>query len=148
MYTSTDNPAFQLEIFNGKTYEPHMRASEKRAADNLAEFGRTIGKPWRVVLPEKAWPAKPSYRKPAKWNHRGDAYLGYKPFYPGGLSYEKWAIATYLDWARAKGLETVTAYRGHESERRARMNCWQGDSVRLVDVADFLGDAPVAELEA
>ena len=141
---TTDTREFQLEILKGKVYEPDVRG----LSEDVAARGRAIGGAWRIVLPEKAWPAKPVYRKPAKWNHRGDSFRGYPPYLTGYPSYEKWAIRTYLDWARAKGLETVTCYRGHASEQYARQACWQGDSVRLVDVADFLGDAPAAELEA
>lgn len=134
MYTSTDNREFQLEIFNGKTYEPHMRASEKRAADNLAEFGRTIGKPWRVVLPEKAWPAKPSYRR-GTVNHPCSVTDGSK-------ARTEATCCAYLAWAEKHGLKTVSVYPGSFGER----NAVRFDR-RVVNVADFLGDAPVAELE-
>ncbi len=134
MYTRTDNREFQLEIFNGKTYEPHMRASEKRAADNLAEFGRTIGKPWRVVLPEKAWPAKPSYRR-GTVNHPCSVT-------DGSTARLEATCCAYLDWARQHGLKTVSVYRGSYGARNAA-----AFERRVVDVADFLGDAPAAELE-
>ena len=148
MYTSVNETQYRLELFDGKAY--HVAATGTlRELEPATDAARAAGnKSRRITLAAKDRPAVPKYRKPPCGHGRGEAYNGYKPFYVGGLDYAKWAIATYLDWARAKGLETVTAYRGHESERRARMNCWQGDSVRLVEVADFLGDAPQAEPDA
>ena len=127
---------FQLEIFDGKAYAPHMRASDPRANESLADLGRTIGKPWRVVLPEKAWPAKPSYR-------RGTVNF---PLSVTGGSNERIraTVGRYLDWAQKHGLKTVTAYCGSYGERQA---AWLRFGLRLVDVADFLGAAPQPETE-
>lgn len=124
----TELPTFQLEIFDGKHYTPHMRASDRRASESLAELGRTIGKPWRVVRPEKAWPSKPRYRTPTGPRTSGRSADS--------------ICREYLDWAQRAGLETVTVYRGSLWEH---MQCaWK---VRVVDVADFLGDPPAAEME-
>jgi hypothetical protein len=125
---------FQLEIFDGKTYTPHMRASDRRANESLADLGRTIGKPWRVVLPEKAWPAKPSYR-------RGTVNFPLSVT-DGSNERIRATVGRYLDWAQAHGLKTVTVYRGSYGERNAIRF-----ERRVVDVADFLGDPPAAELE-
>ena len=132
-----ESKTFQLEIFNGKTYTPHMRASEPRAADSLAELGRTIGKPWRVVLPEKAWPAKPSYRR--------GAVRGPLSVTDGSRARTYATVERYLDWARTHGLKTVTVY--YNSYGADRCEEREAFTRRVVDVADFLGDAPAAEME-
>ena len=136
MYTSTDKREFQLEIFNGKTYTPHMRASNHRANESLAELGRTIGKPWRVVLAEKARPAKPSYR-------RGTVNFPLSVT-DGSNERIRATVGRYLDWAQKHGLKTVTAYCGSYGERQS---AWLRFGLRLVDVADFLGPAPQPEME-
>lgn len=128
---TTDNREFQLEILKGKVYEPDVRG----LSEDVAARGRAIGGAWRVVLPEKAWPAKPSYR-------RGTVN------YPcsvtdGSKARMEATVMRYLAWAEKHGLKTVSVYPGSFGERNAvRFNR------RVVDVADFLGDAPAAELEA
>jgi hypothetical protein len=125
---------FQLEIFNGKVYTPHMRASDPRANESLADLGRTIGKPWRVVLPEKAWPARPS--------HRRGTVNSPCSVTDGSNERMRATVGRYLDWARTHGLKTVTVYRDSYAERQAA-----AFERRVVDVADFPGNPPAAELE-
>lgn len=127
---SKDKREFQLETFNGKTYEPNGRG----LSEDMAELGRTIGKPWRLVLPEKAWPAKPSYRR-GTVNHPCSVADGRKARMEA-------TVMRYLAWAEKHGLKTVSVYPGSFGERNAVRF-----ERRVVDVADFLGDAPVAELE-
>ncbi len=128
---SNDKREFQLEIFKGKAYEPDVRG----LAEDMAERGRAIGGAWRVVLPEKAWPAKPSYRR-GTVNHPCSVADGRKARMEA-------TVMRYLAWAEKHGLKTVSVYPGSFGERNAVRF-----ERRVVDVADFLGDAPVAELEA
>jgi hypothetical protein len=130
----TESQTFQLEIFNGREYVLQMRASDRRASESLAELGRRIGMPWRVVRPEKAWPAKPSYRR--------GAVHGPLSVTDGSHERMRATVRSYLEWAQAHGLQTVTVYRGSWAEREAV----QFDR-RVVDVSDFLGDPPAAEME-
>ena len=128
---SSDNPTFRFEIFNGKTYEP-IATGPRRDLESMTE-GKS--QPWRIVLPEKAWPAKPSYR-------RGTVN------YPcsvtdGSKARMEATVMRYLAWAEKHGLKTVSVYPGSFGERNAVRF-----ERRAVDVADFLGDAPAAELEA
>lgn len=129
-----ESKTFQLEIFNGTTYTPDMRASEPRAVDRLAEIGRTTAKPWRVVLPEKAWPAKPRYRR---------GTVNFPCSVTDGSTARMEATAMrYLAWAQKHGLKTVSVYPDSFGERNA-----VGFERRVVAVADFLGDAPQPEME-
>lgn len=130
-YTSKDAREFQLELFNGKTYEPAGRGT----AESMAEQGRTIGKPWRIVLPEKNWPAKPTYR-------RGTVSRPLSVT-DGSNQRIQATVTNYLAWAQAKGLTTVSVYPDGFGYRNA-----VGFARRVVDVADFLGPAPAAEPEA
>ena len=126
---STDTREFRLELFTGKVYEP-IATGPRRHLERMTE-GKT--QPWRIVLPEKDWPAKPTYRKPT--SSRG--------------SYGRTVQGTmqaYLTWAKERGLATVTFYDdslGHGYGRTLPAGC----TARYVDPAEFIGPAPQPEEE-
>ena len=127
----TDQTEFRLELFTGKVYEP-IASGPRRDLESMAE-GKS--QPWRLVLPEKAWPAKPVFRARSRFGPCSVA--------DGSKARMEATVMRYLAWAEKHGLKTVGVYPGSFGERNAvRFNR------RVVDVADFLGDAPVAELEA
>ncbi len=127
---SNDTREFQLEILKGKVYEPDVRG----LSEDVAARGRAIGGAWRIVLPEKAWPAKPVFRARSRF--------GPCSVTDGSNERMHATVMRYLAWAEKQGLKTVSVYPGSFGERNAA-----AFARRVVDVADFLGDAPVAELE-
>ncbi len=112
----TEQPDFQLEVFNGRVYEP-VATGTRRALE--PEFER---------LASKGRLPRPSYRPPTGGR---------------GAKTRDETISAYLAWAKAKGLPSVAVYR----DQYVAVEKF-GLTARYVDVADFLGDAPVAELEA
>ena len=129
--TSTDQRIFQLQIFNGKTYDvaPHQHNGR---ADDLREYAQGIHRDsapdmrgWRIVLADKARALRPSYRKSGV----------YGATRPNGYSRTVAQVQTeYLQWAEARKLQTVSVYRG-----RYPSVGLAGFAVREVDPADTFG---------
>ena len=122
---------FQLQIFDGREYRTTREAEDRRSLE--AVFEGMPGVARRIVLAEKNWPARPSYRKPAR-----------SSVSPRSVQ-EK--VDAYLSWAKRVGLTSVAVYadgtgQGWRGLTTARE---RGFKVREVRVADFLGEAPAAE---
>ena len=128
MYVSVNETQYKLELFDGKAY--HVAATGTlRELEPATDAARAAGnKSRRITLAAKDRPAVPKYRKPSG-SHTGSMTA-------------KETVEAYMQWARAKGLKTVTVYRGRFP---ASLEWFRHLDVRFVDVADFLGDAPQAE---
>ena len=115
---------FILQTFNGKAYTEEARGPRKVVE---ALFERLRGNR-RIVLAAKARDPVPKYRKPTGCRSNRDADT---------------IIGEYLTWAKDKGLPSVAVYR----ERWCDVEKF-GLTARYVSKADFLGDAPAAEIES
>lgn len=118
-------PEYQLQIFNGKTYDPVQDGDDGK---HLADCGRLARvKGWRIVRPFNERPLKPK-----------------APRRPGG--YTDWRgrdnriVEAYMTWAVSKGLKRVTVYAGSQAPHAAEA---AGLAYVEVDPADFIG--PVTE---
>ena len=130
-YTSHNTDQYRLELFDGKAYRVAAVGTRKE----LDAACETAPRPWRVTLAAKDRPAVPKYRKP-NGSHTGSMTAREK-------------VDAYLLWATRKGVDGITVFRnsGMALERVKFYAVKYGAqfNVRLVDVADFLGDAPQAE---
>ena len=122
MYVSKDEREFRLELFDGKAY----RVAAVGKLDDVRPV--SSGGNWRITLAAKDRPAVPKYRKPSGSRTSGRT--------------AQETVEAYLQWAKSKGLKTVTVYRAVFPASLALLKHFD---VRYVDVADFLGDAPQAE---
>ena len=122
MYTSKDEREFRLELFDGKAY----RVAAVGKLDDVRPV--SSGGNWRITLAAKDRPAVPKYTKP-RGSHAGSMTA-------------KETVEAYLQWAKSKGIKTVTVYRAVFPASLALLKHFD---VRYVDVCDFLGDAPQAE---
>lgn len=128
MYVSKDEREFRLELFDGKAYSVAATGT-LRELEPATELAIAAGhKSRRITLAAKDRPAVPKYRTPSG-SRTGS--MGAK---------EK--VEAYLQWAKSKGLKTVTVYRAVFPASLALLKHFD---VRYVDVSDFLGDAPQAE---
>ena len=123
-YTSHNTAQYRLELFDGKAY----RVAAVGTRRELEAASETATRPWRVTLASKDRPAVPKYRKPTGSR-------------TSGLT-AKETVEAYLQWAKSKGLKTVSVYRAVFPTSLALLKHFD---VRYVDVSDFLGDAPQAE---
>jgi hypothetical protein len=123
---------FELQVFNGREYEPVARDESGRVLrgylwDNLGPSATK--KPHRIVLTAKERAARPKYTKPRGQN--------------GPSKGPTETIRAYLEWARAAGLDTVTFY----DDCRFNYLMAEWPNARRVKVADILGPAPAAHIE-
>ena len=126
MYTSTDEREFQLELWNGKTYEP-----VNTGLANTIRPASYPGRAWRLVLPEKQRPAKPKYTLGRSRSRTPDHN-------------RETVIAQYMDWAKESGLRHLTVY---QYCHIALAMLPKGVTSTAVDPADFLGPAPAAKID-
>ena len=128
MYVSVNETQYKLELFDGKAY--HVAATGTlRELEPATDAARAAGnKSRRITLAAKDRPAVPKYRKPSGSRTSGRT--------------AQETVEAYLQWAKSKGLKTVTVYRAVFPASLALLKHFD---VRYVDVADFLGDAPQAE---
>ena len=124
-----DQPEFQLQFWNGKTYNPSV-ANDK--PDYLRGLVMPESGPWRIVKQIKERPLKPRYALPAA--ARCDRTI------------EEMCEA-YCAWAVEKGLERVHVY-----EWAKGGNYWSGVAAErhslapvYVNRSEFLGPAPAPE---
>ena len=129
MHISKDKRQFELQIFNGKEYR--MIATGTRR-DLETPFKVIRGLPRRLVLTEKAWPARPRYRVPVGIRSSGRT--------------SDQICREYIDWAFRKGLSSIATYEG-DRWTNILAGGVKGMAPRPVKVSDFLGPAPEAELE-
>ena len=131
MYVSVNETQYKLELFDGKAY--HVAATGTlRELEPATDAARAAGnKSRRITLAAKDRPAVPKYRKPSGSRTSGRT--------------AQETVEAYLQWAKSKGLKTVTVYRAVFPASLALLKHFD---VRYVDVADFLGDAPQAEPDA
>ena len=128
MYTSVNETQYKLELFDGKAYRVAATGT-LRELEPATDAARAAGnKSRRITLAAKDRPAVPKYRTPTGSR-------------TSGLT-TKEKVEAYLQWAKSKGLKTVTVYRAVFPASLALLKHFD---VRYVDVADFLGDAPQAE---
>ena len=128
MYTSVNETQYRLELFDGKAYRV-AAVGTLRELEPATELAIAAGnKSRRITLAAKDRPAVPKYTKP-RGSHAGSMTA-------------KETVEAYLQWAKSKGLKTVTVYRAVFPASLALLKHFD---VRYVDVADFLGDAPQAE---
>ena len=131
MYTSVNETQYRLELFDGKAYSVAATGT-LRELEPATDAARAAGnKSRRITLAAKDRPAVPKYRKPS-----GSRTSGHTA---------QETVEAYLQWAKSKGLKTVTVYRAVFPASLALLKHFD---VRYVDVADFLGDAPQAEPDA
>lgn len=128
MYVSVNETQYKLELFDGKAY--HVAATGTlRELEPATDAARAAGnKSRRITLAAKDRPAVPKYRKPGGSRTSGRT--------------AQETVEAYLQWAKSKGLKTVTVYRAVFPASLALLKHFD---VRYVDVADFLGEAPQAE---
>lgn len=124
MYVSVNETQYRLELFDGKAY----RVTATGTLRQLEAASEAAPRPWRITLAAKDRPAVPKYRKPSGSRTSGRT--------------AQETVEAYLQWAKSKGLKTVTVYRAVFPASLALLKHFD---VRYVDVADFLGDAPQAE---
>ena len=128
MYTSVNETQYRLELFDGKAY--HVAATGTlRVLEPATDAARAAGnKSRRITLAAKDRPAVPKYRKPSGSRTSGRT--------------AQETVEAYLQWAKSKGIKTVTVYR---AVFPASLALLKHLDVRYVDVCDFLGEAPQAE---
>lgn len=122
----TDGIEYQLQLFNGKTYEPSVTGDHK---DVRAAFDMLAGVARRLVRSDKARPLKPKLPNVPRASRARSKYE------------TDCLIGQYLTWAKAKGLKQITAYRG------VFYGAAQGMGVRHVEVKDFLGSEITEEID-
>lgn len=128
MYVSVNETQYKLELFDGKAYRVAAEGT-LRELEPATERAIAAGhKSRRITLAAKDRPAVPKYRKPSGSRTSGRT--------------AQETVEAYLQWAKSKGLKTVTVYRAVFPASLALLKHFD---VRYVDVADFLGDAPQAE---
>jgi hypothetical protein len=120
---------FELQVFNGREYEPAARDESAKVLRDYLHADRASKPPGRIVLTAKERAARPKYTKPRGQNgpSKGPAET----------------IRAYLEWARAAGLDTVTFY----DDCRFNYLMAEWPNARRVKVADILGPAPAAHIE-
>ena len=126
-HSPTDSAPLQLQVWNGRTYEPRGEPPDMTwgALQTWLDTWRGKGLAWRLARADR--PLKPSYRKPG--NHAGYA------------RYPDEQCKAYREWARGKGLTTVSVFAG---SRYASL--FDEFERREVDPADTFGPA-VEEFE-
>lgn len=128
MYVSVNETQYRLELFDGKAYRVSATGT-LRELEPATELAIAAGnKSRRITLAAKDRPAVPKYRKPSGSRTSGRT--------------AQETVEAYLQWAKSKGLKTVTVYRAVFPASLALLKHFD---VRYVDVCDFLGDAPQAE---
>ena len=128
MYVSVNETQYRLELFDGKAYRV-AAVGTLRELEPATELAIAAGnKSRRITLAAKDRPAVPKYRKPSGSRTSGRT--------------AQETVEAYLQWAKSKGLKTVTVYRAVFPASLALLKHFD---VRYVDVSDFLGDAPQAE---
>lgn len=134
MYVS-DETQYRLELFDGKAYRVAATGTLRELEPATEQAIAAGHKSRRITLAAKDRPAVPKYRKPSG-SHTGSMTA-------------KETVDAYLLWATRKGLDGITVFRnsGMALERVKFYAIKYGAqfNVRLVDVADFLGEAPQAE---
>ena len=117
---------FQLQIFNGHVYWTTLEAENRRSLEAVFEGMPRVTR--RIVLAEKNWPAKPSYRKPSRSS---------LPVYSVA---EK--VDAYLSWAKRVGLTSVAVYADGigQGQRGLRIARARDFKVREVRVAEEIGE--------
>jgi len=138
-----NNSEYQLQLWNGKTYEPletlcnvNGDSNPRKVAEYLADAARAAKYvAWRVVDVSKNWPLKPrAPRRPVGFRYdRTDAQV----------------IADYMGWAVKQGLKVVHVYssgcrywQGHNAAREHRLAYIEvePESPIIVDEADYMPD--------
>ena len=128
MYVSVNETQYKLELFDGKAYRVAATGT-LRQLEPATDAARAAGnKSRRITLAAKDRPAVPKYRTPSGSRTSGRT--------------AQETVEAYLQWAKSKGLKTVTVYRAVFPASLALLKHFD---VRYVDVADFLGEAPQAE---
>ena len=128
MYVSVNETQYKLELFDGKAYSVAATGTLRELEPATEQAIAAGNKSRRITLAAKDRPAVPKYRKPSGSRTSGRT--------------AQETVEAYLQWAKSKGLKTVTVYRAVFPASLALLKHFD---VRYVDVADFLGDAPQAE---
>ena len=117
---------FQLQIFDGKEYRTMIEGDYRDMVDAF-EGARLCGAPRRLVLKDKAWPARPKYTPPRGRRSSGRTTQD--------------IIGAYMRWAESKELPQVHVYESSGYPATGYKGMW----FIQVPVADFLGPAPEGE---
>lgn len=138
-----DKPLFELQVFDPRARRYETRAGLLTLRQGESVFAAYRARSKRLVRTDKARDPVPRYRPPRR---PATVCVRYDRLHNSPRDRDAAVIRTYLEWAQARGLESVAIYEGADYARRFATEKHRL-AVRAVPVADFLGAAPAPEPE-